>query len=64
MENMTLGHVTRNVGVLVAIVIVAYAGLCLLLFASQRSMIYQPQRSAVKDRHESGTAPFSRASLR
>ena len=50
---MTLGHVIRNIGVLLAIVIVAYAGLCLLLFASQRSMIYQPQRSAVKDPNES-----------
>ena len=49
---MTLGHVIRNVGVLVAIVVFAYGGLCLLLFASQRSMIYQPQRSAVKDPHE------------
>lgn len=32
---------------------VAYVGLCLLLFASQRSMIYQPQRSAAKDPSES-----------
>jgi uncharacterized protein len=46
---MTLGHLIRNVGVLAAIVMVMYLGLCLLLFASQRSMIYQPQRSAVKD---------------
>jgi pimeloyl-ACP methyl ester carboxylesterase len=50
---MTLGHVIRNIGVLLAIVIVAYAGLCLLLFASQRSMIYQPQRSAIRDPNES-----------
>ncbi len=45
--------VLRNVGVLVAILIAMYAGLCLLLFASQRSMIYQPQRSAVKDQSPS-----------
>jgi pimeloyl-ACP methyl ester carboxylesterase len=50
---MTLGYVIRNVVVLVAIVILAYAGVCLFLFFSQRSMIYQPQRSAVKDPSES-----------
>jgi uncharacterized protein len=46
---MTLGHLIRNLGVLAAILAVMYLGICLLLFASQRSMIYQPQRSAVKD---------------
>ena len=41
-----LSAIVRNIGVLLTIVAVMYAGLCLLLFASQRSMIYQPQRGA------------------
>jgi pimeloyl-ACP methyl ester carboxylesterase len=59
----TLTAIVRNVGVLLAIVALMYAGLCVLLFASQRSMLYQPQRSADGNDGNAVMLPVSGADL-
>ena len=47
-----LTAIARNVGILMALIAVMYGGLCLFLFAAQRSMIYQPQRGTVAGSNE------------
>src|ERR1700730_3633670 len=41
-------QIVRNAGLLMAIVVVMYAGACIVLFAMQRSMIYYPRPSAAE----------------
>src|SRR5450631_660182 len=61
---IAVSQVARNAGLLLAIVGFMYAAVCLVLFATQRSMIYYPQPGAAESPDATQTIQVREATLR
>lgn len=63
MMTIAVGQVARNAGLLLAILAFMYAAVCMVLFATQRSMIYYPQPGAAESPDNTLTFPVQGATL-